>query len=253
MKRYIKLFGMAIVLLAGCSKSLDSTLVPAKATVSVNVHGVNYTADPFTYVVADEQNQSNRAGGEHVGPYNSGGIMCCFTLPRQWKPGLRVNVHSTHWLKKDVKGNLPEVNKVYTLDVPRYPDGKVGELWVIRTAEGSIEVVISDVEPNQPEWPGKVKGWPTPSLDFQRQHWEQSRKQAESNVSLFRDALEELKFRRDTHLKEEWERDQEYHAKDIAEFSGPSDSRYMEYKKKNYIEGFKLSKDRLDQILKSEP
>lgn len=232
MKRYITLFGTAIVLLAGCSKLVETTASPPNPAVSVNVHGLNYTGDPFSYFIVDEKNPSNQAGGEHVGPYNAGGIMCCFTLPKQWKPGLRVNVHSTHWLKKDVKGNLPEVNKVYMLDIPPYPDGKVGELWVLRTEEGGIEVVMSDVEPDQPEWPGKAKGWPTPSLDIQRQHWEQSREQAESNVSLFRDALEELKSRKDLHLKEEWERDQEYHAKDIAGFSGSSDPRYLEYKKK---------------------
>jgi len=253
MKRYITLFSMIIVLLAGCSGAAATMASPPKPTVSVNVHGVNYTGDPFRYVIVEEKNPSNQAGGEHVGPYNGGGIMCCFTLPKHWKPGLRVKVHSTHWLKKDAKGKLPEVNKVYALDLPPYPDGKVGELWVLRTSEGGIEVVMSDVEPDQPEWPGKVKGWPEPSLAFQREQWELHRKHAETYVSTFQKALEEIQSGNGNNLNDEWELDKKYHAEEVAKFSGPLDPRYREYKKQGYIASLKLAKDNLDQILKTKP
>lgn len=253
MKPYITLFSMTIALLAGCSRAVETMASPPKPTVSVNVHGVNYTGDPFRYSIVDEKDPSNQAGGEHIGPYNGGGIRCCFKLPRQWKPDLRVNVHATYWLKEDSKGHLPEVNKVYTLSVPPYPDGKVGELWVLRTAEAGIEVVVSDVEPDQPEWPGKVKGWPEPSLAFQREQWEQDREEAASNVALFKEALEELKSNKKPNLNNKWEMDKKYHAEDVANFSGPQDPRYVEYKKQSYIELLKHSEDRLDQILKSKP
>jgi len=255
MKHYITLLSTTIVLLAGCSKAVETKASPPKptASVSVNVHGVNYTADPFTYVVVDEHNPSNQAGGEHVGPYNGGGIRCCFKLPRQWKPGLRVNIHSTHWLKKDAKGDLPEVNKVYTLEVPPYPNGKVGELWILRTAEGSIEIVVSEVEPDQPEWPGKVKGWPEPSIAFQREQWELVRKQAQSDVSLLEENLKKLESNKNKDLGEDWELDKKYHAGEVAKFTGPDDSRYIEYKKQIVIESLNFSKNKLDQIRKSKP
>lgn len=111
MKRYITLFSTAVLLLAACSKPLEAMPSIQSKTVSVNVHGVNYTGDPFRYVVIEANNPSNRAGGEHIGPFSGGGIMCCFKLPKQWKPGLNVNVQATHWLKEDEKGNLPEVTK----------------------------------------------------------------------------------------------------------------------------------------------
>lgn len=179
--------------------------------------------------------------------------MCCFTLPVQWRPGINVNVQVTYWLKSDAAEPLLEQRKLYTAEIPRYPVDKIGELWVLRTAEGDVEIVMSDVEPSNVGWPGKVKGWPQPSLSFERERWEIERKQAEIYVSTYQDGLEELNSNKNIDMSEEWDLDSKYHESDVRNFSGPKDARYVKYKKEIYTEGLKRSKARLDQLVKSKP
>lgn len=180
------------LLLLGCSKSSGTIMAPSESTISVNVHGVNYSAEPFRYVAEDAGDSRNRAGGEHVGPFSGGGTVCCFTFPEHWRRGIRLKIFTTHWLSKDANGNLPEVFKDSTVEVPEYPKGEIGDLWVLRGMDGSIEAVNSKVEPDHPLWPGEEKGWPKASLSHRRAVWETQRKIAENNVRLFRDALSEL-------------------------------------------------------------
>jgi len=253
MRDYTIFFCMVTMLLAGPSNALGLKLSELNPTVSVNVHGVNYTEDPFAYIVIDQKNSSNRAGGEHVSPYSGGGIMCCFNLPKRWAPQLKVNIQVTYWLKKNGEDQLQEVKKLYVVDVPHYTTGRTGELWVLRTAGGGVEIVMSEVEPGNAEWPGKIKGWPRPSLSFQRERWDIDRKQAEINVSVYQDGLKELNSSTEIDMSEEWDLDMKYHTRDVKVFSGPNDAAYLDYKRKIYTEGLKRSKARLDQLLKNKP
>jgi hypothetical protein len=253
MNRYFVLCSTLIVLLAGCSKPLETLASTGKNTVSVNVHGVNYTADPFSYVIIDERDPSNHAGGEHVGPFQGGGIRCCFKLPKQWTPGLRVNVRATHWLKEDARGNLPEVTKVHTVEIVQYPGGKAGELWVLRTADGGIEVVMSDVEPGHPEWPGKVKGWPEPSLAYQRKQWQIEYDIAKYTVSSYKDGLKQLHEKQGSLLADTWRSDKERDPESIKGFKGPDDVNFKEYLTKKYVDGLRSAEAEVEQLLREKP
>lgn len=179
--------------------------------------------------------------------------MCCFTLPKQWRPGLKVNVQSTHWPKNDAKGDLPEIRHLYTVEVPSYPPGSVGDLWVLRTAEGDIEVVVSNVEPGHAQWPGKVKGWPEPTLAYRRERWDVYRKLAENNVKLFRKLLAKFETNGEVDLTEAWELDKKYEPEVARKYVGPNDPAYREYKRKLYVEGLNYSKAELDEIMKGKP
>lgn len=251
MSLYIGLISALALLLAGCSKTTEPTKQAQTNTISVNVHGVNYTAEPFRYVLTDPADSSVGAA-EHIGPFSGGGIMCCFTLPKQWRPGIRVTVQSTHWLPKTDRGELPQVEKLYTVDVPAYPEG-AGELWILRTTEGEIELVISNVEPDHSKWPGKVKGWPEPSLAYQRERWELYRNRAEGNVDLYRELLEHLRTYTKAHLQNGWDFDLEYHPEFKTKFSGPDDPAYAAYKKNSYVEGLQRSEEELKRLLKEKP
>jgi len=252
MKPYIYLLSGLALLLAGCSKAVEPADLPETNTLSVNVHGVNYTAEPFRYVLVDPANPSSGAA-EHISPFSGGGIMCCFTLPKHWRPGIRVSVQSTHWLPKTERGELPEVEKTYIAEVPPYPNGSVGELWVLRTADGTIDLVTSNVEPDHPQWPGKVKGWPEPSLAYQRERWELYRDLAEGNVTVYRESLDHLKQYKEAHLQNEWDFDMEYHRDFKKKFLGPTDPAYATFKEKSYIEGLQRSEEELGQLLKEKP
>jgi len=251
MKRYIALLSALTLLLTGCSKATETKASAQTSTVAVNVHGVNYTAEPFRYVLVDPAN-SSIGSAEHISPFSGGGIMCCFVLPKRWRAGIRVNVQSTHWLPKTDKGDLPEVEKIYTIEVPAYPEG-AGELWVLRTAEGTIEFVISNVEPDHPQWPGKVKGWPEPSLAYQRKRWELYRELAEGNVDLYRESLDHLKKYTQAHLQNAWDLQKEHQPASIKQFSGPDDPAYATYQEAIDIEGLRRSQEELDQILREKP
>jgi hypothetical protein len=164
-----------------------------------------------------------------------------------------VNVRATHWLKKDAKGNLSEVTKDHTVEIPSYAGGKVEELWVLRTADGGIEVVMSDVEPGHAQWPGKVKGWPEPSLAFQRERWELYRKQAEGYVSLYKDMLEALRNQKQAHLVEGWNYKKEREPDEIQHFTGPNDKNFEEHLRKTYVDGLRDAETELNQLLKEKP
>ena len=70
------------MLLAACQRS----------PVGVPVHAVNYTEDEATYRIIDPENTENRAGGETINSYGAGGLMCCYTVPEKWQPGIKVEL-----------------------------------------------------------------------------------------------------------------------------------------------------------------
>lgn len=254
MMRSIGLLSVVTLLLVGCSKASEPAASPKANTVSVSVHGVNYTANPFRYVLVDAKNPSNgTGGGEHIGPFGGGGTSCCLTLPERWMPGIQVKIHSTHWLPKTAEGNFPEVAKTYIVDIPSYPEGDAGELWVLRTAEGTAELVMSNVEPDHPQWPGKVKGWPEPSLAYQRERWELHRRLAESSVEALQSSLKELQTRKEAHLQEAWDVLKEYRPSDIKNFSGPDDPAFAEDQKEKYVEALRNAEEELTQLLREKP
>ena len=252
--RYCRFLMMTLLgMLLGCTSHSNPTSSKSGKRVSVSVHGVNYTANPFTFVVMDPDNESNIGGGEHIGPFSAGGIMCCFTLPSKWKAGLKVRVRSTHWLPKNDKGELPEVEKVYTVDVPPYANGKVGELWVLRISDGRIEVVSTDLQPDHPQWPGKVKGWPVPSKEYMRERWALYVKLAEELVDNNRKLIDELVSAPEETRLAAWKLDSMNFRDEVASFKGPSDPAYGLYLKNRYKEDLRKSVVRLEELKKAKP
>jgi hypothetical protein len=224
-----------------------------KSTVSVSLHGVNYTVEPFTYMVMDAESPDKIGGGEHIDSFSAGGTTCCATLPRKWQPGIKLQINTIHRLKPRQDGSLPEVKQRHVVEVPKYVDGKPGELWVLRNADGSVGVVSSDFQPDHVRWPGKVKGWPVPSLEYQRERWELFRKHEADGVASFLSALAELAENPEKHFKENWEHTQEHHPDDLRGFSGPSDPKYREFLKKRFEDGLAQSRMRLKTVMDEKP
>jgi hypothetical protein len=230
--------------LVACAKpSLD---------VSVSVHGVNYSGQTFSYYFVDPDPKSNGVG-ESIEPFSAGGTTCCFSLPKKWRPGIKVQIHSKHWLPKLPDGSLPTVEEDYSVDVPRYPDGKPGELWVLRATDGSLSVISSDFQPDHPKWPGKVKGWPIPSIEYQREIWERLRKHQQDGVEVYLSLLDELEKDPKRRTKAAWEFSQEYDRATLKNFSGPEDPRYAIALKKEYEDGLKRSNRLLKEVMDAKP
>lgn len=231
------------IVLAGCEKP----------TVDVNIHGVNYKDDAFSYYVADPARPESAAGGELIDAFSAGGTACCFTLPRIWRPGIKVQVSTTHWLPKLPDDSLPEVKETHVAEVPRYEDGKPGELWVLRSGDGSINLISSDYQPDHEKWPGKVKGWPVPSLEYRRARWELVRENKAVFLRNYLELLDELENSPRTRASTAWEYARENEPDSLKGFAGPDDPGYILALKKDYTEGLARTRKDLNAYLETKP
>lgn len=253
MKNYKVLFSALLLFLFGCASRVESGSPRSGDLVSVSIHGVNHSGDTFQFSVIDPRDTSNTGGGELIGPYEAGGIVCCFKLPSKWAPGTTVEIQSKHWLST---GDGKETSGIYTkhmVEVPPYASGQAGELWVLRMADGKIDVVSSDLQPNHPQWPGKIKGWPVASREFMLKRWELYRHSAQDDVDNYRDALSDLQTKAKKDLREVWELHKKYSREEVSGFSGPEDPAYSAYLKKRYVKGLRRSELKLEQILRAKP
>ena len=153
-----------IALLVSLSGLISGCAPLAEPMVPVPVSGINYTDKGFSYIFEDPNNGKIDAGGEDVSPYGAGGTMCCYPLPAKWHAGITVKIklYDDHGdFARDV---LAEVGP--------YPDGKAGQLWAALYPDGSVEAISSNFDPPHANWPGKIKGWPRPSIAYQRKLWQ---------------------------------------------------------------------------------
>lgn len=218
---------------------------------SVSLHGVNYSDREFSYFIADPDDPKRTIGGEHIAPFAGGGTTCCAVLPWKWKPGTKIRLTTIHWLKRRPDGKLPEVTEEHELEVPEYAEAS--ELWVIRDSNGKISVVSSNVQPDHSNWPGKIKGWPVPSLAYQLERWELYRKHEADGVELYQSLLKNLAHEPKKEASKSWDYTKERNPEELVSFTGPEDPRYIQYLKKDYIDGLNRSKSRLQAIMEAKP
>jgi hypothetical protein len=162
-------------------------------------------------------------------------------------------VNSTHWLPEQADGKLPEVKQTFLVEVPPYVDGKPGELWVLRQADGSVKVVSSDYQPDHEKWPGEVKGWPVPSIEYRRERWALHLKLAESDVENVKSLIEELRIKPEVHMAEVWEFRKKYNPSDLAGFSGPEDPKFNDWLKKKYENSLRRSEANVRRMKEIRP
>lgn len=228
-------------------------LACAKSGVPVPIHGVNYSGQTFSYVVVDPINEKNAGGGETIGPFEAGGTMCCFTLPAQWRPGIKVEIRETYWLPKLPNKTLPEVNKKHLVEVAPYAKGEVGELWVVRAADGTMGLVSSNYQPNHPKWPGKIKGWPIPDLAYRRQRYDLYIKDAQETVDLYHEMLDELNKVPAKRATDAWEYTSATGSQELKNYSGPLDPAYLAMLRKDYLSSLLAAQVKLKHLEASRP
>jgi hypothetical protein len=246
-----KIFLVVLVLVS----SAVYVLAREEKTVGVSLHGVNHTDETFSFYLRDPENPEMISGGSGlIDPYGASGITCCAVLPREWHPGLKLKIHTTHYLEKQSEGStIPEIKEVIEAEVPRYVDGKPGEIWVLRKADGKVEVVSSDYQPDHPNWPGAIKGWPVPSIEYRRERWELHRKLKTHEVQIFTEALEELETSPLTQTREDWESTKSHSPYRLSGFSGPDDPLYIAERRIRYTEALESSKRDLQHIMEAKP
>ena len=246
-------------------------------TASVNIHGVNYTEAEFSYRLQDPTNKDNHGGGELVDSFSAGGTLCCYELPRKWRAGILVEIHTIRYINpttNDPRVPIEEIREKHVVEVPPYIDGKPGELWVVRNADGTFGLVSSDYQPDHAKWPGKVKGWPVPTVEYRRKLFDVHIKQAESSVALFQKSLSDLAANPEKKAAESWEDEKkmieenksavkyDFHpmAKVVrklidlhARFSGPTDPGYIEWLRAEETKWLREKEANLQKLKEARP
>jgi hypothetical protein len=210
----------------------------------VGIGGVNYSDQPITYALSDPGNPAS-VGGEPVDPFAAGGLVCCFSLPKTWRPGIKVRVQIFDTDRKPVKDDIVEL--------PPYVDGKPGQMWAVYHQDGSAEVFSSDFGPPHAKWPAKVKGWPVPTVEYRRKLWQRDLDLMKSDVLNAQELLQELRTTPETRLNESWKFDSRYREKELARFSGPNDPAYKEYLIDRYQQYLERSQQRVGDWMKRKP
>jgi len=258
---------LVAMLLASCTEV---------TATSVNVLGVNYTEKEFTYRLEDPGNPKNAAGGEMIDSFSAGGVHCCYELPKLWRPGIKVRILTTEWQELKPPQNsqtIKEIRNAFVAEVPSYVDGKPGDLWIVRSADGSFGVVSSSYQPDHPKWPGKVKGWPVPTVEYRRVLWDQRIEHEAGYVETYQSELADLNTDPIAKAKEEWR----YRGKDLSRydpaksykdptwqsmkenyellrrFSGPEDPGFVTWLKQHYEAALARAQARLKQVQDSRP
>lgn len=232
-------------MILGCGKETSSA--KSSKFIAAPIHAVNYTAEEFTYVVTDPADAENSGGGETITAFAAGGTMCCFSLPAVWKPGLKVEVAETVYSPRRADGTLPSVEKKHLLDVPSYQNGQVGALWIVRAPGGTMSVVSSGLQPDHPEWPGKIKGWPVPSDEYQQKILERAIAEEQSTVDLFVRVIEELRTKPERIASESWASEMNTNPVQLTQFNGSSDPAFVEMLIKQFETELALTRLDLEQ------
>jgi hypothetical protein len=143
-----------VALLASCA----SVQMAKPKSLGASVRSINYSGKEVALSVVDPLNRSNHGGGDSLNPYSMGGTICCFGIPPEWHPGYQVIVEYNFYPDQTWHMQL--------VDVPPYPEGIAGDIWLTMHEDGRAEAVVSNFGPTRPEWPGRVKGLPVQSTEY---------------------------------------------------------------------------------------
>lgn len=225
--------------------------------IGVPVHAVNYTEDEITYRIVDPKDAENRAGGETINSYGAGGLMCCYTVPEKWRPGIKVELQVELWLTSQPSGpdGSPKREKqTVSLDLPKPVDDKPNELWVIRSPDGTFDLVACNCGPSHEKWPGKIKGMPIVSKSYREKLIRRDLSEAEDVLHRFSKLKLELDTNPIPYAKENWNfRKDQGESSLLAAYSGPNDKRFVEFLKSEADEMVSYAKDRISKLKKELP
>ena len=195
--------------------------------VAVSIHAVNYSNQEFEYSIHDPKDKLNQGGGESISRFGAGGSMCCYSLPRKWRPDLKVRIDFNVYLPRRPDGILPKTVNSTLVDIPQYQQPQ--ELWVVRDAEGAMVIVMSNFEPDHPKWPWKIKGWPVPSLAYKRERADLYIKLKKDDIRNSQELSDEMRSAPEKTAKRSWEFSMEYDKKSLVGFTGYKDKKFQKF------------------------
>ncbi|PIF77029.1 uncharacterized protein DUF3304 [Variovorax sp. 54] len=243
---------LPLVLLA--SLAVTGCAIGRADTVPASVSGVNYTDQDIHYRLFDPKDpKQTTLASEDIGPFAAGGVICCYEVPKNWTPGIQVGVILQSY-DNNARDYRPRQN--FIVDLPPYDkSGKAGDVWFINYPDGTVGVVSTAYRPNGDEWPGKIKGWPKPSVAFQRELWERDMRLAQEGLTSSTSSLQRLKNDPKKYLREEWDWLSKSHAfrHKLKPFSGPDDPAFFAEEKETTERLVAWQQEKIDRLMKIKP
>lgn len=210
-------------LLSACGR----TGSPVSSDVPVSVHAVNYSDEEFQYTLEDPADPSNLGGGEAIGRFAAGGTMCCYSLPKKWRPGMKVKLNFELYFPNPTGGDARTTRNTEMVDIPQYVNPE--ELWLVRSANGDMRIVLSNVQPDHPKWPGVIKGWPVPTLAYHRERADIYIRDSRSYIKALQELSRDMRNIPDETAKRMWELAEKYDKQSIDGYAGYTDKKYQKY------------------------
>lgn len=235
--RYVGVI-LLMAFLSGCASLGQSH------DVSLNITGVDYAGTGMdAYQVKDPDNPKNRGGGFSIRPYSADGVQCCYTVPKEWHPGLKATVllrypleGTTHdeisasLAKRQAEGTLVET---YQVEIPRYTTPAKGTLWVQFLPNKHVNLVVSDLDPSHKDFPGKVKGWPVPSVEYRRKLIDARMLESQERLERSKDLLDAVISGDISVLKRNWGYYKDISPEEISNFKSYLDPNFKSFFIKN--------------------
>jgi hypothetical protein len=173
-----------IVAMTALTTACASSAEKAKGdTVGVGIKSLNYSGKEVSYIAVEKPEDPNGGGGgDALNPYSGGGsTICCFSIPNKWSPDLKVVIEYQFYPETTYRKQL--------VSVAPYAAGKLGDIWLIVHPDESVEAVVSDFGPTRDEWPGKIKGYPVPSREYQLKRWKEKLQLENDDLIRFEQAV----------------------------------------------------------------
>ena len=93
--------------------------------------------------------------------------------------------NSAEWSKE----TLPLIQ--HRVDVLPYKPDDASTVWVQLLPGGKVKLVVSSYSPNHALWPGEVKGWPLPTVEYRRKIWDRDMELMKKSLTRFEAAYHE--------------------------------------------------------------
>lgn len=142
-----------------------SSLAASAANLPVRVHVVNHTGQEYRYALQDATGKPVALDRELFGGYRADDSACCYALPATWQPGIKLKLIASAVHPMELANTTLPAQVSSVAEIARYPGRQASDLWLIHDSGGALQLVASDVAPDDAQWPGKVKGWPTAAQD----------------------------------------------------------------------------------------
>ncbi len=101
----------------------------------------------------------NEGMGPNLAAQRGGGETCCVSIPRKWRPGIKLKIKWEYDKRSEDSTPLPPAQAV-EVDLPKYE--KPGKMQVHFYDDHKVKVVVSNCSPEHPFYPmaaGDIAPW----------------------------------------------------------------------------------------------